>query len=301
MNKKGNPQTSPLTVTTVHVLIELEAVMAEQAVEEQAVATEQPQEKRDKSTIQFAYLDLDDAVAIASGVHAAGGTSCQMDQLAAQLNVKADTGSFRLRLGTARIFGFITFSGGTVTLTNLGVRVCDPQQEAVARGEAFLNVPLYRQIYEQFKGGILPNQQGLESAMANLGVAPKQKTVARQVFARSAQQAGFFQYGNNRLVPPRGVAVGVPASADPAAPPIPTEGQGDKAPVKGGGDDGGSGDSPLHPLIRGLIKSLPPEGQDWPIEKRAKWLRAAAQNFDLIYPDTGMDSIEIRVQKGSTT
>lgn len=271
--------------------------MAEEAVQDQGQVNEQPQEKRDKSSIQFAYLDLDDAVAIANGVHQAGGTSCQLDQLAAQLGVKADTGSFRLRLSTAKVFGFITVSAGTVTLTNLGVRVCDPQQEAIARGESFIGVPLYRQIYEQFKGGILPNPSGLESAIVTLGVAPKQSPVARQVFSRSAQQAGFFLHGNNRLVPPRGVAVGGAAAAF-TPPALPAESEIDKQQQKSGGSgDGGNGGG-LHPLIEGLIKSLPKDiEQPWPIEKRAKWLRAAAQNFDLIYNDTGDDSIEVTVKR----
>ena len=68
----------------------------------------------------------------------------------------------------------------------------------------------------------------------------------------------------------------------------------------GNGGDGGGGDADLHPLINGLIKSLPTDVKEpWTIEKRAKWLRAAAQNFDLIYPDTGDDYIDIKIQRGT--
>jgi len=132
---------------------------------EQATAQETVQEAekapRDQSTIKFAYQPLDDAIEIAVGVHAVQGTSCQVDQLAAHLNLKPDTGSFRLRLGTAKVFGLINHSTGTVTLTPLGTRICDPQQEQAARVEAFLNVPLYKALYEQFKGAVLPPPSGL--------------------------------------------------------------------------------------------------------------------------------------------
>lgn len=276
--------------------------MAEEVLQgreqEQEQTPEPAQEKREKSKIQFAYLDLDDAVAIASGVHEAGGTSCPLDRLAGQLGVKADTGSFRLRVSTAKLFGFITISGNIVTLTDLGIRVCDPQQKPVALGEAFIKVPLYRQIYDQFKGGILPNQTGLEAAMVQLGVASKQSTVARQVFTRSAQQAGYFQYGNNRLVSPRGVTIGSAPALETGMPPTvpPSDTSTDKFSKNGSGSDGGDGGS-KHPFIQGLLRELPEEREKWPMEKRVKWLRMASGAFDMMYEDDSDTRIEITLRK----
>src|SRR6185312_10276412 len=126
-----------------------------------------------RSSIKFPYLDLDDAVEVAKGVHHAGGTSCQRDQLAAQLGQAATGGGFNLRLITAKMFGLITYDRGTVSLYPLGQKIVDPDKEKAARAEAFLNIPLYRAIYEQFKGTTLPPNAGLEGAMENLGVAPK--------------------------------------------------------------------------------------------------------------------------------
>lgn len=269
-------------------------------VEDQPGNGEPSQEKRDKSSIQFAYLPLDDAVAVAKGVHSAGGGSCQIEHLAAYLNLKAATGNFRLKIGNAKTFGLVTTSSGTVTLTPLGSRICDPQQEQVARAESFLFVPLYRQIYEQFKGAILPPSQGLEAAMVTLGVAQKQKAVARQVFTRSATQAGFFAFGTNRLVQPT-----IRGSATPAITP-PVEGtppaldrQPEKSSRHGGG--GGSGDGgDYHPFIEGLLKTLPAADSDWPMDSRRKWLQAASHIFDLIYKDSeSKGSLRIEVQKES--
>src|SRR5579864_6929883 len=178
--------------------------MAQEAVHEQAEPVEsgeaQEGSKRERSTIQFPYVSMEDAGAIAKGIQAVGGTSCQIDQLAAHLNVKPDTGAFRLKLAAAKMFGFITYASGMATLEPLGSRLCDSTQEEQARAEAFLLVPLYQRVYEQFKGASLPPTSGLEAAMVTIGVSPKQKDTARQVFQRSAQYAGYFWSGLGRLV-----------------------------------------------------------------------------------------------------
>jgi hypothetical protein len=108
----------------------------------------------------------------------------------------------RVQVASAKIFTLITTTQGTATLTPLGTRICDPQQEKAARVEAFLAVPLYGSIHEKFKSTVLPPPAGLEATIGDLGVAQKQRERARQVFQRSAQEAGFFQFGSNRLVAP---------------------------------------------------------------------------------------------------
>ena len=131
-------------------------------------AKSQEEGKRERSTILFPYLPLDDAVAIAKGVHAVAGSSCQMDQLAGQLKQSPASSMFKLRVSTARIFGLVTYSQGTVSLTALGTRICDQQQEQAAKADAFLTVPLYKQIYEQFKGGRSPPRPDSKPQSATL-------------------------------------------------------------------------------------------------------------------------------------
>ena len=43
----------------------------------------------------------------------------------------------------------------------------------------------------------------------------------------------------------------------------------------------------LHPFIQGLLQTLPAAGTVWAIEGRAAWLKAAAQNFTLMYQGEG--------------
>jgi hypothetical protein len=76
------------------------------------------------------------------------------------------------------------------------------QQEADARVEAFLTVPLFERVFEQYKGFTLPNAAAIERFMSECGVAPKQKDRARQAFTRSTRQAGLFAHGEDRLVRP---------------------------------------------------------------------------------------------------
>jgi hypothetical protein len=242
---------------------------------------------------------MEEAVTIAKGVHACGGT-CQIDQLAAHLNLTPNTGPFRVKLGTAKMFGLVTYSMGTIALTPLGSRICDPQQEQSAKAESFLLIPLYQKVYEQFKGTTLPPSAGLEQAMVNLGVSQKQKDTARQIFQRSAQYAGFFWSGPGRLVRPTVKG----ASSSPALTEQTTE---NEEPFeraerperkKGNGGDDGSGE--YHPFIAGLLKTLPAADSDWPMDARRKWLQAASHIFEVIYKDSeSKGSLRIEVQKDS--
>lgn len=246
---------------------------------------------RERSTIGFPYLDLNDAVEVTKAVHAVGGSTCQWDQLAAHLQQSATSGQFRMRVGTAKLFGFLNYDRGTVTLTPLGMRLCDPQQEASARVDAFLTIPLYKAIYEQYKGATLPSTSGLETAIGNLGVAPKQKGKARQVFQRSAQQAGFFSYGSERLVAPSIKASTKPEVLDEEELDDEDEKEKPEKPNK----------KHLHPLIEGLIQKLPEAETQWDLQGRRKWLLAALNIFDLMYTDSdeSKGSLKIEVERSS--
>jgi hypothetical protein len=245
----------------------------------QSAQASKPATERGRSTIEFPYFDLDDAVNIAKSVHGLSGPSCMKEQLAGRLNMAADGGGFSIKLSAARMFGVLQLERGQVNLTDLGIRLTDLQQEKSARVEAFLKVPLYNKVYELFKGRALPPRDGLEGTMENLGVAPKQKDKARQVFLRSAKQAGFFDMSADRLVMPptsasgngkSGIVVRPPSGGVPSQVALPQE-------------------LNRHPFIQGLLQTIPPEGSEWTVEDRAKWLQGAASIFDVIYKDSTID------------
>ena len=234
--------------------------------------------RRERSSIAFPYGDLDSAVNVARTIYTRAGGQCGLDQLAAWLDYKSvDSGTFRLHVSTARIFGFLTTSRNALELTDLGARVADTGRERQARVEAFLSVPLYRKTFDEFRGQSLPPDAGLESAFARMGVAAKQTNKARQAFQRSALQAGFFDAGKDRLVEPvmpapeKRVRPSSEADTEPPPPaPVPSAAEVEPEPWR-------------HPFIQGLISTLPAPGTPWSDTERKEWLTAAEHIFALIY------------------
>jgi hypothetical protein len=269
---------------------EVNMVTGEVVNEVQEVPQAQEAAKRERSTIVFPYGDLTDAISVAKGIHTVGGTNCQIDQLAAQLDHTVTSGAFQQRLNTARIFGLLTNSKGRVTLTPLGTRIVDHQQEKAAKVESFLSVPLYKKVYEHFKGTTLPPASGLDATIEEFGVSAKQRETARRAFQRSAMQAGFFEISQDRLTYPSMKGTGESAASAHSEDQRAAEGK--RKTSNGAGGDGGDGTS--HPLIEGLIKALPAPGE-WPLDARRKWLQAAAMNFDFVYTDSTNTQGSIRV------
>jgi hypothetical protein len=247
--------------------------------------------KRERSTIQFPYGDLDDAVEIARTIqNNAGSTSCSLSQLAALVRQPISSGAFRLRVSNARGFGLTENERREVRLTPLGRRIAEPSAEARARVDAFLYVPLYQRIFEHHDGYALPGAAPLERFMRDVGVSPKQTGKARQAFMRSARQAGFFAHGEDRLVRPL-----LPDGGLGTRPVEPPDGTNDKS--KAGGSGGGGAPPPRHPLIEGMFQSLPLNGQTWTLDEAADWLHAAAYNLRFAYKLKGKIKIEIEVER----
>jgi hypothetical protein len=270
--------------------------MPDESVDQAAAAGVGEDSPRGRSTIEFPYLDLDNSIEIVKKVHAVEGDRCEWNQLATKLGVAAEGGGFRMRMLTAKTFGLLTYERGQVTLTDLGIRAADPAREKRARFDAFMCVPLFKQLFDRMNGQPMPPVAAIERMAEGLGVAPKQKDKARQVFHRSAKQAGLFELSSDRLSIPPGLNGPTPKAS--VAPPSalvagPTEGGGS------GGEDG------QHPFIRGLLQKLPPPDAQWAIEARAKWLTTAMNIFDLMYSspldaDIKFINIEVKSLGGST-
>jgi hypothetical protein len=157
---------------------------------------------RHRSTIAFPYGSLKDAEEIAIALRDERGGTAAPDELAAALGTTPRSGTFRQKLSTTRIFGIVNVGRGRITLTDRGHRIIDPQTQDETRVEAFEDVPLFKEIYDAYKGRSLPKDEGLEQKIADLGVSPKQTARARQALQRSAEQAGYFKAAKGRLVRP---------------------------------------------------------------------------------------------------
>lgn len=163
---------------------------------------------RTPSAIQFPYTDLSDAIAVAEGARKGGGIALTRDQLAAAMNMAPGGGGFAIKMATARLFGVIDSNSGKYQLTDLGDEIVDPSRHADAKVRAFMTVPLYKRIYDEFRGKLLPPRpHGLERAIVSFGVTEKNATAARLAFEKSARLAGLYPGGNeDRLVMPFGAA-----------------------------------------------------------------------------------------------
>ena len=242
--------------------------------------------RRQQSTISFPYLDLDTGIEVANAMYRTRGHSAmEGHELAATMN-QVVSGAFRLKTGTARIFGLTEKDGrDSSKLSDLGLRILEPDTEKEARAEAFMAVPLYREIYEKYKGQRLPPPKALEREMEGLGVSGKVTDKARQTFERAARQSGYFEKGEDRLVRPFfDTSSGKKAEREEREEPSVER---RKNSDQGGSDGGNSGGGDHHPLIEGLLVTLPKIGQPWPELDRKAWLTMAESIFAMIYQKAG--------------
>ncbi|MBR0874473.1 hypothetical protein JQ633_29240 [Bradyrhizobium tropiciagri] len=248
----------------------------EQATAANAAQKEETQ-LRQRSTIGFPYADLNAAVELANAIHShVGSGECDDDQLAAWTGQSAKSSGFRTQIYAGRMFGVLEGEGSRHRLSELGRAIVDPNRSRDARSKAFQMVPLYRAIFESHRGGVIPPAAALEREMVGLGVAEKQKERARQVFERSADQAGYFEHGRNRLVMP-GIASGAQREEEKPR---------EEEESNGGGNGGGGGKPPpVDPIIAGLLARLPKSGDVWPVAERKLWLQLLEGSFQLIYKD----------------
>jgi len=243
------------------------------ALEQDRESPEASKSAKERSSIAFPYVDLHDAISVAKAIHEKAGDSATISHLATWLSHDSiNSGAFRMKLYGARIFGLIKIEKNHAVLTTLGRQIADPSSEKVAKAKAFLNVPLYKSTFEKYDGYQLPSDSGLESVFVNLGVSDKQKTRARQIFQRSAKQAGFFEYGKDRLVAPVFAKDGASTATTPPIAKI-EESPAEKIVPP----------SSKHPLIAALFETVPDEGVAWDGTSRDKWLETAKSIFDLIY------------------
>lgn len=235
---------------------------------------------RQRSTIGFPYVSLKDAIELAEAIHGNVGLGeCDDAQLAAWSGQSTKSSGFRVQLSGARMYGIIVSDGaGKHRLSDLGQMALDPTRAREAKATAFLNVPLYKALFDKYRTGILPsNAAAIEREMVGLGVSEKVKDRARQAFEKSAEQAGFFEHGKNRLVMPGFATRELP----PEDPVVQQE--------QGGGNGGGGGGGkppPVDPIIAGLLARLPKSGDVWPVAERKLWLQLLEGSFQLIYKDS---------------
>ena len=252
------------------------------------------------NSIQFPYSDMSDAIAVAEGMLKGGGVPLSRDQLAAAMGLAPGGGGFSTKVATARTFGVLEGANGKYQLTELGHEIVDASRASEAKVKAFMNVPLFKRTYDEFRGKLLPPRpHGLDAAFMNFGVTQKNTRHARLAFEKSARLAGMYPGGNeDRLVMPFGQ--GAPASPDNPKVVSPHDASHevviDAAPVEQILAGTAAPPTKIHKSILGMLDELPPSKTQWSKEDQADWLQALATMFQVIYKSDDKGEITVKYE-----
>jgi hypothetical protein len=235
-----------------------------------------------RSEMPFPYVHLEESITIPRAIFENGARTLSREQLAGALGVSPGSGSFSLKLGSARLFGLTESSEGRYQLTRIGELACstDSIEAQAGRRDAFLAVELYRRVFNDYRGKLLPpTPKAMEQALLSYGVAERQVDKCRQTLMRSATFAGFFASGRDRLIEPIiGIVPPPPGKApvdDRIAPEAKTRMIRDVTPLVLD-----------ETLIKGMLERLPKPGAEWSQEKRTQWLTLFSSVLDMVYPTT---------------
>ena len=200
-----------------------------------------PRRTRVVSTTKFAASSLADSIAVAEAIHKKGGGRASHDQLAAFLGYKsANNGSYLDRVASAKLFGLVEGARGDMTLSDRAEAILMPEYAENVRQHlinAFMAVPLFRAVYEEYHGKELPPPFGMQNALrTRFGITPSRLADAYRSLMDSADTAGLFEVRGSRT------QLIIPTMASPKKAPDPeTDLETPDATALGGGSNGGGG------------------------------------------------------------
>ncbi|MCY4645961.1 MAG: hypothetical protein OXE73_03700 [Gammaproteobacteria bacterium] len=238
--------------------------------------------QRPQSKTRFPYRNLREASKLATTIHKAGGV-CARDQLAALLNHSSTkSGAFVTRLGAAKMFGLVEKTADhKFRNTQRGkdiVAPVSPERAAKAKVDAFLEVELFRKVYEQHEGSALPGEVGLRNLFeSDYGIIKSRIRPTVRIMLDSAEYAGFFDTAGDRSR----MVVPVTSSGDNSQGlPGPS-----KQPKKGSGSGGDGNGGEIEMALRGLLRGLPRAGTPMSKKRRTDLVSAFTGVIAYLYPD----------------
>lgn len=165
---------------------------------------EESRQSRKRSALRFPAYDLADSVLVAERIHVDGGGTVSDDALAAYLDYKStNNGAYLARVAAAKLFGLIEGDRGvnyrlTPRARDIIMPVYDEQRRK-ALVDAFLDIPLFKAVYDEMRGRDLPPDFGMKNMLRNqMGVTPTRVDVALRTLMNSAETAGFFATRGSR-------------------------------------------------------------------------------------------------------
>lgn len=258
--------------------------ITENEEELQPSATEE--KRREVSRFSYPYYDLETALELVKVLYNQAGGKASFAQLASYLGHKDESsGAFIAKIFGTKLYGLVQIASQNVSITPWGERLASLQpgtQRDLRLAEAFLNVPLFREVYKRFQNSTLPStREGLLNVLqSTFGVPQKRAPVALKVLLASAEQAGFKRADPNRLIHP------VPAGLTEAGALVESEAEAGKMigvpTAKVSQEETALGR--IHPAVMGFLQALPPEGQQWSETQRERWIDAFTAMIKALYP-----------------
>ncbi len=244
-----------------------------------------------KSGIGYPYYNLEDSIEVAKAVWNRGGGTCAPDAMATYLHYSTTkSGAYLTRMSAAKMFGLIETQRGRISVTERAKAIISPvmpEDARQAKVDAFMGVPLFKAIFDRFKGKTIPQEMGLRNLLQNeFHIVPDRVAPAYKVLMASAEFAGFFETSGDKtkLIAPVLSANDTPrpdnktVATDNQEPPV-------DARKKSGGDDGNLPPPGVHTAIIGLLRELPAAGTVWPLAKKDRFMQAFKSTIDFIYPE----------------
>jgi hypothetical protein len=245
---------------------------------------------RAKSGVGFPYWDLEKSIEVVRVIHEKAGGIADNAQVATLLGYSGvENGNFRTRMSAARMFGLTeTADDRRIRVTARGRSIIAPVTPAESRRgrlDAFMEVELFRKVFDRFNGTTLPESVGLKNLLENeYKIVPDRVAPTVRILLDSAEQAGLFEAsGGNRtrLVTP----LGLDATAQFTVPSVKAEVTTDERPPSGTGSGGAdSSSSGIDPAIVGLLRRLPPGGTPMSEKRRNALIQAFTNVVEFLYP-----------------
>lgn len=275
-------------------------------VEVAVVKTPEPDPKsgkpKPKSEVSFPYYDLNKSIQAARVIHEKAGGRCDRSQLASMLEYSSvKNGGFLSRISAGKMFGLLEEYGDSIVLSDRAKKIISPVGNSdadQAKADAFLNVELFRRVFEEFNGHTLPGEAGLKNLFENTyKIVPKQVASALRIMLDSADTAGYFRATGNRskmVKPIISLEMSMEQRGDERQPDERHKNIGvgevehQQNAVKHkrhGGGGGGGDDGNIDPALIGLLRNLPSPGSKLGPKRRIALIEAFKSTINFIYPE----------------
>ena len=179
-----------------------------------------------KGTVPPALSLEEVAPIITSYYEQTGGEQTTYDPLSSIMNNSRGSSVFWRKIATIRNYGLIQEENGSPSLTPLGLRIAaphDPADRVEALKQAFLNIEIFKNAYERYKGKILPLDEYLENAFTSY--VPKELAPEWvEKFKSSAYTAGLLEDRNGKVQVRESVLITAP-EAEKEKPPVDNAGE----------------------------------------------------------------------------